>query len=211
MEPDLPRTPGSTWSFSGEEGEGEDLPHAISPVIDQDYGVEGEKKDTSEEDEIVGGISGLGISDASSLSNTKSTAIPIPSASTSHLTSSAGSPSDLSTSPNAPIPDRTPQAPPIPNPASPKARKPPPPPPSPRRKRTSSQSGDKPTIGVSPPDASLVAATSSAEPLGPGVGTDVKVTDEGMLKREIGGKEVVVPKDEVVLGLEEANEEKKRD
>jgi SIT4-associating protein SAP185/190 len=56
---------------------------------------------------------------------------------------------------------------------------------------------------VSPPDASLGAAASKEEPLGPGVGADVEVTDDGMLRREVDGKEVVVPKDEVVMGVEE--------
>ncbi|ORY35642.1 SIT4 phosphatase-associated protein-domain-containing protein [Naematelia encephala] len=56
----------------------------------------------------------------------------------------------------------------------------------------------------SPPDSALFAATSPDEPLGPGVNsTDTKITPEGMLERQVAGEKIVVPQDEVVLGVEE--------
>lgn len=56
-----------------------------------------------------------------------------------------------------------------------------------------------------PPDPALKAAANEEEPLGPGVSKDTEITDEGMLKKrtEEGG-EVVVPMDEVALGVDEA-------
>lgn len=179
-EPGLPNTPGSTWSFSGDD-EGEDLPLAVSPVIGQDP--EPEERDIGE------GVAGLGI--------TESTPIAIPPKPQSED-------SALSTSPQSgPVPDRSQTAP----VSSPQKARRPPPPPSPRKRRASSQSTEKPRAGsISESDPSLVAAVTEAEPLGPGVGSDVEMTEEGMLKRQVDGKEVVVPKDEVAMGVEEAKE-----
>ena len=56
-----------------------------------------------------------------------------------------------------------------------------------------------------PPDPALIAATNDAEPLGPGVSKDTRITEGGMLKKQTdSGEEVVVPMDEVALGVDEA-------
>jgi len=57
---------------------------------------------------------------------------------------------------------------------------------------------------ISPPDKTLIAAASVDEPLGPGVSGDTHVTSEGMLERIVDGEKIVVPQDEIVRGVEEA-------
>lgn len=44
------------------------------------------------------------------------------------------------------------------------------------------------------------------EPLGPGVSADTHVTIDGMLEKEVDGKRIVVPQDEIIRGVEEAHE-----
>lgn len=68
--------------------------------------------------------------------------------------------------------------------------------PSAARRRRSSVSN--------PPDPALIHATNEQEPLGPGVSKDTQITEDGMLKKQTEGGEVVVPMDEVALGVDEA-------
>lgn len=58
----------------------------------------------------------------------------------------------------------------------------------------------------SPPDASLIQATSPEKPLGPGVSADTTVTGDGMVQREVDGHIITVPADEIVRGVEDAGE-----
>jgi SIT4-associating protein SAP185/190 len=50
---------------------------------------------------------------------------------------------------------------------------------------------------ISPPDPSLLTATSADEPLGHGVSSDTTVRDDGLLERQIDGKKILVPQDEI--------------
>ena len=61
----------------------------------------------------------------------------------------------------------------------------------------------------SPPDKSLLQAVSKDAPLGPGVSADTRLTDDGMVEREIDGKNVRVPADEIIMGVEEAEAERR--
>ncbi len=77
------------------------------------------------------------------------------------------------------------------------------------RSRTSStSSGHSPHVAaaiaaswrgeaISPPDPSLLEATSPDEPFGHGVSPDVKLREDGLLSREIDGKIILVPQDEI--------------
>jgi hypothetical protein len=59
-------------------------------------------------------------------------------------------------------------------------------------------------LAISPPDSSLIAATTEANPLGPGVNiNDTHMTPGGMLEKEVNGEIVTVPADEIVRGVEE--------
>nr|XP_019011578.1 uncharacterized protein I206_03680 [Kwoniella pini CBS 10737]OCF50359.1 hypothetical protein I206_03680 [Kwoniella pini CBS 10737] len=58
----------------------------------------------------------------------------------------------------------------------------------------------------SPPDPSLVAAASEDSPLGPGVSPDTKI-NHGLLEREVDGKMVRVPQDEIVEAIERAQDD----
>lgn len=212
----VPRTPGSTWSFSGDENEGEDLPSAISPVIDQQHDEDDGSKSDGGAQDLSHGVAGLGISEVSApMSISRS-----PPATSNSTHEGLPSESALSSSPSnaSPVPSRSPHTAPLAIPSSPqtqsqKSRRPPPPP-SPRKRRTSSQSSDSkydtvaPALGISPSQASgpssLVSAASHEQPLGPGVSEDVGVTNDGMLVREIDGREITVPKDEIAMGVAEA-------
>jgi hypothetical protein len=57
---------------------------------------------------------------------------------------------------------------------------------------------------ISPPDPTLVRATDDDEPLGHGVSADTTVEQGGMLKREIGGRTVTVPQDDIALAATHA-------
>jgi hypothetical protein len=70
------------------------------------------------------------------------------------------------------------------------------------RQRSSSQSDS----AFSPPDSTLVQATSPDAPLGPGVSRDAELTEEGMVSREVDGQVITVPADEIVRGVEDAME-----
>jgi SIT4-associating protein SAP185/190 len=50
---------------------------------------------------------------------------------------------------------------------------------------------------ISPPDPSLLTATSADEPLGHGVSSDTTVRDDGLLERQLDGKKILVPQDEI--------------
>ncbi|ODO11173.1 hypothetical protein I350_01777 [Cryptococcus amylolentus CBS 6273] len=54
----------------------------------------------------------------------------------------------------------------------------------------------------SPPDPALIAAATQDSPLGPGVSPDTKITEDGLLEREVNGKQVRVPQDEIVEAIE---------
>ncbi|OCF31525.1 SIT4-associating protein/190 [Kwoniella heveanensis BCC8398] len=54
----------------------------------------------------------------------------------------------------------------------------------------------------SPPDPSLIAAATEESPLGPGVSPDTHITNDGLLEREVGGKMIRVPQDEIVEAIE---------
>jgi len=49
-------------------------------------------------------------------------------------------------------------------------------------------------------------ASTTDEPLGPGVSRDTHMNSGGMLEKEVDGKTVQVPADEIVRGVEEAME-----
>ena len=217
--------PGSTWSFSGDD-EGEDLPPTLSPKAEDaprlGAPIDHEKK-------VTQGMSGLSLTaprdpagqvrrsppppppPRAAVSLTPRTdaffATPSKPANTPiaplQRTSSPGnvaasevqptsSTSSISTSPlqtttsntgSDPIPDRTPA--PLDIPVT--------------RQRSSSQSDS----AFSPPEASLVQATSPDAPLGPGVSRDAELTEEGMVSREVDGQVITVPADEIVRGVEQ--------
>ncbi|WVF67561.1 hypothetical protein IAT40_002319 [Kwoniella sp. CBS 6097] len=54
----------------------------------------------------------------------------------------------------------------------------------------------------SPPDPSLIAAATEESPLGPGVSPDTHITNDGLLEREVGGRMIRVPQDEIVEAIE---------
>ncbi|WVQ95068.1 hypothetical protein IAU59_002160 [Kwoniella sp. CBS 9459] len=54
----------------------------------------------------------------------------------------------------------------------------------------------------SPPDPSLIAAATEESPLGPGVSPDTHITNDGLLEREVAGKTIRVPQDEIVEAIE---------
>ncbi|ORX38413.1 SIT4 phosphatase-associated protein-domain-containing protein [Kockovaella imperatae] len=60
----------------------------------------------------------------------------------------------------------------------------------------------------SPADKSLAAVATKEMPLGPGVSPDTQMTPEGLLQKTIDGRSVVVPADEIVRGVEEAQAER---
>ncbi|WVQ80146.1 hypothetical protein IAT38_002251 [Cryptococcus sp. DSM 104549] len=54
----------------------------------------------------------------------------------------------------------------------------------------------------SPPDPALIAAATEESPLGPGVSPDTRITEEGLLERQVAGGTVRVPQDEIVEAIE---------
>lgn len=52
---------------------------------------------------------------------------------------------------------------------------------------------------ISPPDPSLLNATTDEERLGPGVSSDTHVRNDGMLEREVNGHKVVAAQDDISL------------
>jgi len=211
--------PGSTWSFSGDD-EGEDLPPTLSPKAEDAPRLGPPIDDTKT---VTQGMSGLSLTAPRDPAGQvrRSPPPPPPRAPVSltprtdaffATTSRSGntptsplqptsSPSKTSTSPlqttsplqpttsntgSDPIPDRTPAPLDIPVP----------------RQRSSSQSES----AFSPPESSLVQATSPDAPLGPGVSRDAELTEEGMVSREVDGQMITVPADEIVRGVEDAME-----
>jgi SIT4-associating protein SAP185/190 len=73
-------------------------------------------------------------------------------------------------------------------------------------RRRSANVSSPPQHAFSPPDSSLIQASSAVAPLGPGVSSDTHVNASGMLEKEVDGQKIVVPADEVVRGVEEALE-----
>ncbi|KAK6910784.1 hypothetical protein I203_104816 [Kwoniella mangroviensis CBS 8507] len=63
------------------------------------------------------------------------------------------------------------------------------------------------TEAFSPPDPSLIAAATEDSPLGPGVSPDTKITDHGLLEREVDGRKIRVPQDEIVEAIERAQDD----
>lgn len=210
--------PGSTWSFTGVD-EGEDLPPTTSPTMEDTPKLGGGKVEKGDIEPPTQGMSGLSLTaprDASGQvrrsppppppsrstkpSVTAGTVTPtappqVVEAATSDPTST--SPSLLPTSSNAgtdPIPDRTPAPPLAVDIPSNNAL-------SPQRSASSLDAQ-----AFSPPEASLIQATSPDEPLGPGVSKDTTVTEEGLVQREVDGKTITVPADEIVRGVENAIE-----
>jgi SIT4-associating protein SAP185/190 len=175
-----PATPGSSWSFTGED-EGEDLPPTMSPTTGH---VEVMKKDEA------GLAEALESMEIDPEHEREQGSIP-PSALASASEGERGgereatSPSITpATSTSVPIPIRSPPTSnhdihPLPSPI---------------------------ILGqaISPPDPSLIAAATEDAPLGPGVSPDTQVTPSGTLRKEVDGRMVEVPADEVALGVEEA-------
>jgi SIT4-associating protein SAP185/190 len=58
----------------------------------------------------------------------------------------------------------------------------------------------------SPPEPSLIQASTKEEPLGPGVSPDTQITSDGMLSKEVNGETLVVPADEVARSVDDAIE-----
>ena len=172
----------SGWTFTGDEGESEDLPPTTSPTL--------------------GDVEQVPVGDVKS-DDRKPTPIPIQpppiSTSVSHV--------DKEPSPTSPvtIPRRASAS--APHPGDIFAASPPPVPSasSPPQPSLDDQAASLGATGeaYSPPDAALIAATGEEAPLGPGVSPDTHVTKDGMLEKEVDGHMVVVPQDEIVRGVEE--------
>lgn len=173
-----PATPGSSWSFTGND-EGEDLPPTVSPTTGH---VEVMKKDEA------GLAEALGSMEIDPESERKQGSVP-PSASASEVERGV-EPEASSTSPTSPTSSSVP----IPIRSPPTSNHDIHPLPSPI------------ILGeaISPPDPSLIAAATEDAPLGPGVSPDTQVTPSGTLRKEVDGRMVEVPADEVALGVEEA-------
>jgi hypothetical protein len=218
--------PGSTWSFSGED-EGEDLPPTLSPTTEdvarfgdsQDLPV-GPAKDATAS--LSQGMSGLSLSaprDPAGQIRRSAPPPPPPRASAAvsqtprtdaFFASKPPTPPPSSKSATEPVRDRRPSIEAIPD-RSPAVEAIPDRSPaveaiaiptSHRRTSSISSAGQ----AFSPPDASLLQATSPEEPLGPGVSKDAELTAGGMVSREVDGHVVTVPADEIVLGVEDAME-----
>ncbi len=59
-------------------------------------------------------------------------------------------------------------------------------------------------VAISPPDPALIAAATEESPLGPGVTSNTHITSQGMLEKDVEGKKITVPADEIVRGVEGA-------
>jgi hypothetical protein len=60
------------------------------------------------------------------------------------------------------------------------------------------------SLGISPPDATLVRATDASEPYGHGVSPDTKIRGDGKLVRNINGYEITAPQDDISLAANHA-------
>lgn len=162
-EAELPNTPGSTWSFTGEE-EAEDLPPTTSPVAPVFHEHSQGEGARSTHEALREAMEGVSIHDQPAETATNTAA--------EHIAAQRR-PSGSSTSPLA-VPTRLP--------------------------------AQDSIVGnaISPPDPALLAATSEAEPLGPGVSADTQMRADGKLQKEgPNGELITVPADEVALGAEE--------
>lgn len=74
------------------------------------------------------------------------------------------------------------------------------------KRRRSANVSSPPQHAFSPPESSLIQASSESAPLGPGVSSDTHVNASGMLEKEVDGQKITVPADEVVRGVEDALE-----
>ncbi|WWC90494.1 uncharacterized protein L201_005430 [Kwoniella dendrophila CBS 6074] len=67
---------------------------------------------------------------------------------------------------------------------------------------TSPSSKNKFGEAFSPPDPSVISAATKESPLGPGVSKDTTITKDGLLSKTVDGKEIHVPKDEIIEAIE---------
>lgn len=215
--------PGSTWSFTGVD-EGEDLPPTLSPTLDDTPKLGGEIEKKGDVTPPTQGMSGLSLTaprDASgqvrrnppppppsrstkpsASATSASTVLPTVSPQAIEAVSSPDQPSTppalhpvSSNSGTDPIPDRMP--------AQPAGID------IPSTTNTSSPQRSASLLDAqafSPPEASLIHATSPDAPLGPGVSKDATVTEQGLVQREVDGEVITVPADEIVRGVEDAIE-----
>jgi SIT4-associating protein SAP185/190 len=176
-----PATPGSSWSFTGED-EGEDLPPTMSPTTGH---VEVMKKDEA------GLAEALESMEIDPERERKQGSIPA-SASASASEVERGAEPEATSTPTTSLS--------IPIPVPVPIRSPP-------TSNNDIHPLPSPIIlgqAISPPDPSLIAAATEDAPLGPGVSPDTQVTPSGTLRKEVDGRMVEVPADEVALGVEEA-------
>lgn len=178
-------SPATSWGFSGKEDEGEDLPP--SPIVDQapqlGAPIPHPIKSAQDVDTLVQQTNAIDIRD-----------IPRESALPETTGQSPTSPMTIPRRASATNPD--PSSPkistsPVKSSTSPKA--------IPARRQSEDDSA-----AFSPPEPSLINASTMEEPLGPGVSPDTHMMPSGMLEKEVNGQKVTVPADEVARGVEEA-------
>lgn len=192
-QPGFSGSPAGGWAFSGNEDQAEDLPPTTSPTVEQVPEL-GETlsptiKTAQDVDALVHQTAAMDLRDAPPDALSGNEAGERTPASPMTVPRRASAPqADVPVSPVA-EPARS-----AGGASSPLA--------IPGR-RLSSHDSDS---AFSPPEASLINASTEEEPLGPGVKPDTHVTPLGMLEREVNGHKVVVPADEVVRGVEEAME-----
>ncbi|WRT68522.1 uncharacterized protein IL334_005499 [Kwoniella shivajii] len=214
----------SSWTFQGDD-EGVDLPPTISPTIPTpasggfDLGpalpsvpIPKSLISTSPRREPPKPIPSSPIRENISSSPTRSRRLSS-SSSTSSTASSSSSP--LSTSPLSPstnpiLTSSSTSIPPINIPRRRGSRGHAPHPGHPSGTSPNSPNSSRNKWGIeafSPPNPSLIAAATEESPLGPGVSPDTKITDRGMLQRQVNGKTVTVPQDEIVEAIERAQDD----
>lgn len=218
--------PGGTWTFAGDDI-GEDLPPTTSPITEDVPKLQSQPQpqppqqtkstapDVPAASKAISALSLAAPKDLSLAGQSRRAPPPPPPSRAKPITDqpsplktdptslgTAASPTSTSPTTNThPIPMRSPAPTPIdiPNsaisPVSSKSSSPI----SPIRRRYSHGAS-----AFSPPESSLLNATSEEAPFGPGVSPDAHLTPGGMMQRKVNGKVVTVPADEVVLGVEEA-------
>lgn len=176
-------SPGNTWVFAGEPGDGEDLPPTFSPDLHEGEPSQRPRRGSGLADQdLAGRTAGLGLGDMGPFSPTGVVD------------------RDQPLSPSGPIPIRSPSM------------------------DAASGSGffgspakqasvPMPSPGVeaySPPEASLLLATNPSEPLGPGVAPEARLNEEGLVEREVEGRKLQVPADEIALGVGAGEDRQRR-
>ncbi|WVQ72127.1 hypothetical protein IAR50_001672 [Cryptococcus sp. DSM 104548] len=183
---------GSSWTFAGGDDAGVDLPPADSPVIPDIS-----RSPISPARERSSSIASSSSDSSASTASTAATAtpgpapIPIPKrrGSKSHSRNASLSRSFGGHRPHPGHPVTSPSS-------------------SPSSSQSSLSSPTSPSRvhrwgeAFSPPDPALIAAATQDSPLGPGVSSDTKITEDGLLEREVDGKQVRVPQDEIVEAIE---------